>query len=127
MFDIIPINDQIWLICGGRDFTDKEMFNSAMSDLVHLRGMPSVVVQGGAKGADTLARSWAQQHALKIVTEKAKWNVFGNSAGPIRNQVMLDKYSPDFVIAFPGGRGTADMVRRSREAGIDVAEIKIGE
>ena len=27
---------------------------------------------------------------------------------------------PDLVLAFPGGRGTADMVRRAKEAGIRV-------
>ena len=126
MFDVVPINYQVWLICGGRNFSDKEMFNSAMHDLMSLRGMPSVVVQGGAKGADTLAKEWAGHHALKLETEKAKWNVYGKSAGAIRNQEMLDKYNPDFVVAFPGGRGTADMVRRSKKIGLDVAEIKVG-
>jgi len=38
---------------------------------------------------------------------------------------MLE-HNPQLVVAFPGGRGTADMVRRSREAGVDVAEIKCG-
>lgn len=124
MFNVIPINDQTWLICGGRDFTDREMFDSAMSELVALQGMPSRVIQGGAKGADSLAKGWAQKHALDIKTEKAKWNLYGRGAGPIRNQTMLDKYQPDFVVAFPGGRGTADMVEKSRKAGVNVAEIK---
>ena len=123
MFYVVPTNDQTWLICGGRDFSDKEMFDSAMCDLLALQGMPSRIVEGGAKGADSLARGWAQRHALEIKTEKAKWNVYGRSAGAIRNQEMLDKYRPDFVVAFPGGRGTADMVKRSRKAGVDVAEI----
>ena len=46
------------------------------------------------------------------------------SAGHIRNQVMLDKGKPDVVVAFPGGRGTADMVRRAEGAGIEVRRIK---
>ena len=36
---------------------------------------------------------------------------------------MLDEGRPDFVVAFPGGRGTADMCRRAREAGLEVVEI----
>lgn len=35
---------------------------------------------------------------------------------------MLDEYHPDFVVAFPGGRGTAHMVRISRQAGVEVAD-----
>jgi Lhr-like helicase len=36
---------------------------------------------------------------------------------------MIDEGKPDLVIAFPGGRGTADMVGRARKAGIRVVEI----
>jgi hypothetical protein len=36
---------------------------------------------------------------------------------------MIDQGRPDLVVAFPGGRGTADMVRRARAAGISVIEI----
>ena len=123
MFDIIPINDETWIICGGRDFADEEMFNSAMGDLVHLKGMPGRVIQGGAAGADGMAREWAVRHALDLWTEVAGWKAHGRAAGPIRNQAMLG-YNPKLVVAFPGGKGTADMVRRSRKAGVDVAEIK---
>ena len=38
---------------------------------------------------------------------------------------MLDEGKPDLVIAFPGGKGTADMARRAREAGIEVIEVSI--
>ena len=125
MFDVIPINHQTWIICGGRDFADAVMFNSAMGDLVRLRGMPECVVNGGARGADLMAKGWAERHAIEARSVAADWGLHGKAAGPIRNQTMLDRYKPDFVVAFPGGRGTADMVQRSRKAGVDVAEIKI--
>ncbi len=124
MFDAIPINHQTWVICGGRDFSDAGMFASAMGDLIRLRGMPECVVNGGARGADLMAKQWAEHHAIEARSVAADWGLHGKAAGPIRNQTMLDKYKPDFVVAFPGGRGTADIVRRSREAGVDVAEIK---
>jgi hypothetical protein len=38
----------------------------------------------------------------------------------MRNQAMLDYGKPDLVVAFPGGKGTADMVRRARVAGVKV-------
>lgn len=38
---------------------------------------------------------------------------------------MLSEFQPDIVVAFPGGRGTAHMVRIARAAGIDVIEVGI--
>ena len=122
MFEAIPINDQTWLICGGRNFSNEEMFNSAMGDLIRLRGMPRRIIQGGARGTDTFAIKWAARHALEICTVEADWLTRGKAAGPMRNAKMLG-HNPHLVVAFPGGLGTADMVRRSRKAGVDVAEI----
>ena len=124
MFDVIPINYQTWIVCGGRDFADQGVFNSAMGDLIRLRGMPECVVNGGALGADLMAKQWAEHHAIEARSVAADWGLHGRAAGPIRNQTMLDKYVPNLVVAFPGGRGTADMVRRSRKAGVEIAEIK---
>lgn len=123
MFDIIPQNNQTWLVCGGRDFRDREVFDSAMYDLVRLKGMPKKIIHGDAKGADTMVNAYAIRHALGVQCYPADWTQWGKAAGPIRNQQMLDFGKPDFVIAFPGGRGTADMVKRARKAKIDVAEI----
>jgi len=121
--EVITINHQTWLICGGRDFANQEMFNAAMEHLTVKRGMPRCIVNGGERGADMMARHWGERFALDVKTEEANWTAYARSAGPIRNQVMLDKYSPGLIIAFPGGAGTADMVKRGREAGIQIAEI----
>lgn len=126
MLDVIPKNGQTWLICGGRNFVDAEIFNSAMGDLIRFKGCPDIVVHGAARGADTLADEWGKRMALTVERVPADWNKHGKSAGPIRNAEMLS-YDPHFVVAFPGGRGTADMVRRARAAGIDVAEIVSAE
>ena len=123
MLSVIPINGQTWLICGGRDFADQAMFNSAMSDLIHMKGVPSHVVHGDATGADTLANEWAYGLCIRTTAMRADWKQYGKLAGPIRNRKMLDKHKPALVIAFPGGKGTAHMVSIAREAGVDVAEI----
>jgi len=122
--DIIRENEETWLVCGGRNFSDEDVFEYGMGSLVRMRGMPVKIVQGGARGADAMARDWAKHHAVDVVTEPANWWSFGRSAGPIRNKLMLDKYKPDLVIAFPGGKGTSSMVRYSRAAKIEVTEIE---
>ena len=48
------------------------------------------------------------------------------TAGHIRNQQMIDEGKPDLVVAFPGGAGTADMIRRAKKHNLKVIEVKDG-
>ena len=83
------------------------------------------VIQGGAKGADQLAREWGQKKRGVVVdTFPALWNKYPKAAGPIRNQVMLKESNPNGVIAFPGGKGTAHMVKIARKAGVPVLMVE---
>lgn len=126
MLDVIPLNGETWLICGGRDFDDRQMFDSAMGDIIRLKGIPSRVVHGACPtGADQMADIWAANHALQIQAVPADWKKHKRAAGPIRNQEMFDRFPIRRVVAFPGGPGTADSVRRARKAGIEVIEIKL--
>jgi len=80
------------------------------------------MIQGGATGADKLAKEYAQLNNIPYVEEKADWSL-GKKAGPIRNELMLKKYLPDLVIAFPGGRGTDNMVRLAKSYGVETIII----
>jgi len=97
-----------------------------MTYLVKTRGCPAKVVHGAARGADALADAWGYTMAVPVERVPADWKANGRAAGPIRNQKMLDEHKPTVVIAFPGGRGTADMVARSKKLSeIVVIEIKL--
>jgi hypothetical protein len=113
------------LVCGGRDFDDAGLVGATL-DGYWERSRHMVVIQGGASGADRLARAWCVRRLVMYENYPAAWKTHGKAAGPIRNQHMIDEGRPEIVVAFPGGRGTADMVRRSREAGIPVIEIGKG-
>jgi YspA, cpYpsA-related SLOG family len=107
------------LVCGGRDFDDAEYVFRALDEL-HRQYLFRELMQGGAAGADRLAKDWAKTHPdIKRHELKADWKRHGRAAGPIRNQKMLD-WGPDLVIAFPGGSGTAGMKRLARAAGVEV-------
>lgn len=82
-----------------------------------------VVIQGGATGADQLARWWCVQRRVPYENYPPDWMKFGRAAGPIRNRRMIEKGQPDIVVAFPGGSGTADLVAKARAAGVKVLEI----
>lgn len=113
------------LVCGGRNFYDYNLLDSVMKKINMLVPHDTlIVIQGGATGADALARQWCETNHIAYDNYPADWRKYGNAAGPIRNQKMLDKGAPSLVVAFAGGKGTADMVQRARQAGIPVDEIK---
>jgi hypothetical protein len=111
------------LVCGGRAYTDREALAAVLADLRRMRGI-ALVIAGGARGADTMAAEWAKARDIPCSVYMADWDGLGRKAGPIRNQRMLDEGKPDLIVAFRGGRGTADMVRRAREAGIETIEVR---
>jgi len=61
----------------------------------------------------------ATKPEIKRYVCHADWETHGRAAGPIRNEKMLT-WKPDLVVAFPGGVGTADLVRRAEAAGVPV-------
>jgi hypothetical protein len=76
------------------------------------------------KGADALSGRWAEEIGLQQIKVPANWTGLGNAAGMNRNKLMLDMFSPDVCIAFPGGRGTANMMRISHDAGVRIIDVE---
>lgn len=112
------------LICGGREFDDQELFDRSMDLALPWFDARFCVIHGGARGADRMGSYWAIQHGYPLITMPANWSFYGKQAGSLRNGWMLDFGLPDLVIAFPGGIGTANMVKQSKGRGILVWEPK---
>lgn len=139
----------IVVVTGGRHFTDGTFLFEQM-DRLHAEYGFTLIVEGGQRtyrrregkpigGADFFAHEWAVLRGVEVRTEYAKWKdlshpdarilknrrgeLYDANAGSRRNQVMLDKYLPERVIAFPGGSGTADMCARARAVGVEVIEV----
>jgi predicted Rossmann-fold nucleotide-binding protein len=110
------------LVCGGRDYADHDWLFKELDALRVSRGV-TVVISGCAPGADTIGIEWAVARKVEIVRFPADWQKHGRAAGPIRNQRMLNEGRPDLVVAFPGGRGTADMVKRAIAAGVETIRL----
>lgn len=96
-------------------------------DLYHGKYVVDVLVQGGAPGYDALAKTWALSNSITLITDPAKWRLFGRKAGTIRNQRMLGWLSAergDRVIAFPPGpAGTFNMIGHAQNAGLPVDRV----
>jgi len=108
------------LVCGGRDFNDPLTLGSWLGGIHKNHGPITLLIEGGARGADLMARKFAEWQNIPVKTFPADWDLHGKSAGPIRNKQMLNEGKPDLVVAFEGGRGTANMVAQARTAGIKV-------
>lgn len=109
------------IVCGGRGYHDREAVFGALHYLAETYGWLTII-EGGAKGADRLAREWALLCYHGLVTIEAEWNALGSAAGSLRNEKMIISGKPDGVVAFPGGPGTADMKRRAAQHGLPVWE-----
>ncbi len=106
------------LVCGGRDYMDMGVVYGALDEL-HEQIPISLIIEGGARGADALGRSWALSRCVSCLTEPANWKRYGNRAGGIRNAKMLT-WKPDLVVAFPGDTGTENMIRHAKVVGVKV-------
>jgi len=107
------------LICGSRNFSDKALIkgfiNSCPDD--------TIIIEGEARGADSIARDCALERGLIVEKFPANWDRDGKSAGPIRNSQMLKEGNPDIVVAYSddlkNSKGTRHMISISQRAGKD--------
>lgn len=106
----------IVLVTGGRDYRDRrELY--AVLDRLHAERRFTFLVHGDARGADKLAHAWAMSRGVQPVAMPAMWDFDGEEkAGSKRNQRMFTFAQPDLIVAFSGGRGTANMMRIGYEA-----------
>lgn len=107
------------IVTGGRDYNDYVM-------VCYILGILNIdlIIQGGAWGTDKLALEFAKANNIECKTIKADWTKHGKAAGLIRNKEMLESYPDAIVVAFPGGRGTANCVRQALERNMVVLEVK---
>jgi hypothetical protein len=88
------------IITGSRDWDDYKTLSVAL-DIEHEKEPITLLVEGGADGADFLSAKWARENNVPCVTVPAEWSLHGKSAGPKRNIEMLNRFPEARVIAFP--------------------------
>jgi len=110
------------LVCGGRDYRDAKRV-AAVLDEFHAKTPVRCTIVGDADGADEMAFQWSIRRRVTATRFRAFWESQGKKAGPLRNQRMIDEGKPDHCIAFPGGRGTNDMIVRCRRHNIPVTVV----
>lgn len=113
------------VVCGGRKYANEHRVRAVLDAFWAKHGI-TALAHGGATGADTFAGRWANDHEIPCTpypVTRADWARLGPSAGPQRNGTMLRAFAPDQVIAFAGGRGTADCIRQATAMDIPVMTV----
>lgn len=129
------------VVCGGRKYNNWHTLSRWLDDL-HAERTIRELMEGGASGADRLAELWCNRHPEVIHhQERAAWNDLSHDDAVIRVRADGSKYDAKagnrrngrmkdwlltfpkeerLLVAFPGGGGTADMVRQAQEADIEI-------
>ena len=114
------------LVTGDRHWSDRALVARELKKVSD--DGATVLVHGAANEADTIAGEvWAVLDS-QTLEYPADWGKLGKKADILRNQQMLDENSDiSLIIAFHDdlakSKGTGDMVRRARKAGIEVRVV----
>ena len=97
-------------IVGSRTFNDLVRLTKVMMQFT-----PKAIISGGARGADYLAKIYAQNQNIKYIEFPAEWDKYGKSAGYRRNVDIVN--ASDIIVAFWDGtsRGTKHIMDIARE------------
>ena len=116
------------LVCGDRNWVEFDIIRNCL-DLAKLAGFDTII-EGEAKGADSIARDVGLLLGFKVIPVPAEWEKYHKAAGPIRNAKMLE-YKPSLCLAFhpniEQSKGTLDMITKARKAGIIVILVDLNE
>lgn len=110
------------LVCGASRFKDRNRLFRRLDEL-HAASTITLILNGGAHGADYLASEWARARGVPLKVFRADWKRLGPDATIALNGEMLESSQPDLVLACPGGPVTADLIARAEAAGITVERL----
>lgn len=108
------------IIAGSRTFKDYSVLYNYCESVLSSITEPIVIFSGGARGADFLAEAYARGKTYELKIFPAKWDIYGRSAGPIRNEEMAR--NADVLIAFWDGKsaGTKNMIAQAEKNNLKI-------
>lgn len=111
----------VLIVSGDRNWTDREKIRKVLTEF---NPQTTLLVEGGARGADRLARQEGRKLGFKVITVDADWHKYGKAAGAVRNRVMYNTYKPHGILAFHSNisesKGTKDMIEVAEKGGTPV-------
>ena len=120
------------LVAGSRNFNNYDLLSFVLDKLLfNQQNKKIVIIEGEARGADTLAKKYAEEKGYEVIPFPANWKAYGKRAGYIRNAEMhnaLSKYEHRGVVCFWDGKskGTAHNFRLAYKYNNPIRVIKNG-
>jgi hypothetical protein len=107
-------------VIGSRNFNDYEKVKQVLSTK-----NITLLVSGGAKGADTLGQKYAEEHDIETKIFLPDWEKYGKKAGFLRNSDIINE--SELVIAFWDGfsKGTLDSLKKAKKENKNILIINI--
>lgn len=86
------------------------------------------IVSGGAKGVDTLAKRFSDEHSRHFICYKPDYSKWPGKIAPIKRNSQIVA-TAEYLIAFPtdSSKGTWDSVGKAQLKGIPTTIIKVVE
>lgn len=108
-------------IVGSRNFNNKELFERVLDTY---KDRATLVVSGGARGADQMGESWAKSNNIPVKIHYPEWEKYGKKAGFLRNQLIIEDC--DECVAFWDGKsnGTKNSIFISEKLGKKVNVVR---
>ena len=102
------------VICGSRGITDRDLVEYLIENSeFDITG----VIEGGAKGVDTIAGEWARAQNIPVTVVKPDWHAHGLYAGPKRNREMVQMGEAVIAVWDGKSRGTQSTIAYAKEYG----------
>ena len=98
-------------VCGSRTITDKEWIYSKIENCItHILCIDYsniTILEGGAKGVDSIAKQWATEHNIPIIEYPPDYEKYHNEACHKRNEAMAADC--DFMLDLWTGESTGSL------------------
>lgn len=120
------------IICGGRTFDNYSSLDNLMDQVLADLGLDFdeiEIISGHCSGADKLGELYADRNNISCTVFPAQWDIYGKSAGPIRNSEMI-KYASEsdipVVVAFvsQNSKGTKDTINKAKRQNFHIYTLE---
>ena len=110
IFDIMKL-----AIVGSREFENYDLLCAEVAKIRETQKI-DLIVSGGAKGADTLAKKYAALNHIPLMEFLPDYERYGRGAPLQRNTLIVQ--NADWVLAFvtASSKGTWDTIRKAQKA-----------
>ena len=108
------------IVAGSREITDYEVVRDAIDALIAQGLAITTIIDGAARGVDSLASRYAIEHGIENVRVPAEWKRYRYGAGPVRNRIMAEMGDALLAIWNGSSNGTKDMINCANKHGLSV-------